>query len=102
MKQNTRKMLQSAALAAALGLSITPSYAGGLFGKGGIFRGDVGNFLDKNLEQPILTPAARGATVAAGAAAGAAVGALVGAPEAGAVVGAGAGNAVNDYAAGKR
>jgi hypothetical protein len=52
-------------IAAAVVTNIPPANAGGLFGKGGVIRGDVGNFLDKNVEGPILTPAARGATVGA-------------------------------------
>jgi len=83
-------------------LSAPSAQAGGLFGPGGVIRGDVGNWLNKHVEGPILTPAARAATVAAGAAVGAAAGAMVGAPNLGAAVGAGVGNAVNDAAAGKR
>ena len=48
--------------------------AGGLFGEGGIFRGTVGQVLDK-VENDVLTPVARGTAVVGGAAAGG-VGAL--------------------------
>ena len=52
--------------------------AGGLFGNGGVFRGSIGNWVDKHVEKPILTPVARElvrpafiGTVGAGCAAGA-------------------------------
>jgi hypothetical protein len=84
-----------------ISLGWLPAEAGGLFGEGGLFRGSVGEFLDKHVEQPILTPAARAATVAVAAAAGATAGAHLGAPEAGAALGTAVGQAINDAAAGK-
>jgi len=36
------------------------AFAGGLFGDGGLFRGDIGRFLDTQIEKPIMTPVARG------------------------------------------
>lgn len=82
-------------------VAVSPASAGGLFGKGGPFRGSVGNFINKHIEEPILTPVARAATVAIGATVGAAAGTVVGAPKAGAVVGAAVGQAINEKAAGK-
>ncbi len=72
------------------------AYAGGLFGKGGLIRGWVGEVLDP-VEKKVLTPAARGAAVAAGAAVGAAVG---GKP--GAIAGAALGEGINRAAAGQK
>ena len=45
---------------AASSLSTNVALAGGLFGDGGLIRGDIGNFMDKNVEKPILTPIAKG------------------------------------------
>lgn len=53
MKRTFAALMISTALVAA------PASAGGLFGKGGLIRGDVGNFLDKNVEKPVTTPIAR-------------------------------------------
>ena len=98
-----QKMASVAIIALVLGGGMNnAAEAGGLFGKGGLIRGSVGNFLDKHVEKPILTPAARGAAVAGGAALGAAGALAVGAPpNAGAAVGAAVGHAVNEAAAGK-
>lgn len=54
---NTRNVISVALLSAALSQS---ALAGGLFGDGGLIRGDVGNFLDKHVEKPITTPIAKG------------------------------------------
>ena len=86
--KRTASIVAVAAIATSLAL---PASAGGLFGNGGLIRGDVGNFLDKNLEQPILTPAARTVTVVAGAAVGAYV-----AGEPGAIIGAVVGHGINE------
>ncbi len=89
------------ALMAAMTANASPAAAGGVFGDGGLIRGTIGNVLDRHLEKPILTPLAKFTTVAAFGAAGAYGGAFLGAPELGALLGAGAGDAVNDLAAGK-
>lgn len=59
---NLRSAVASAA-AAALVLSVFPASAGGLFGKGGVFRGSVGKVLDRKIDKkvtPILKPVAKG------------------------------------------
>jgi hypothetical protein len=91
----------------ALALSVTfvmaasPAVAGGLFGEGGLIRGDVGNFFDETIQEPILTPIVQGAVVAGGAAAGAAAGQWVGVPGPfGAMVGGQIGQGINVWAAG--
>lgn len=83
------------------GLGTLPASAGGLFGKGGLIRGSVGNFIHDKVQAPIVTPVIQGAVVAGGAAVGAVAGAKVGAPVTGAAVGAGVGQGINDVAAGK-
>jgi hypothetical protein len=70
--------------------------AGGLFGDDGLIGGDVGRFLDKNLEEPVLTPWARNATEGATTA----VGTVIGGPIGGAV-GEYVGKAINERAAGE-
>lgn len=86
----------------ALALMSVPAAAGGLFGDGGIFRGTVGNWLDRNVENPITTPLARGAAVVGGAAVGAAGAAYLGAPpQIGSAVGACAGQNINSVFAGR-
>jgi hypothetical protein len=45
------KKLITLAIAATFTASVQ---AGGLFGKGGLIRGDVGNFFDKHVEKPIV------------------------------------------------
>lgn len=77
--------------AMALLVLASPAHAGGLFGDGGLIRGSVGNYLDRTIENPILTPFARQATVATGTAVGAYYGG-----EVGAVIGGFAGHTVND------
>ena len=69
--------------------------AGGLFGDGGIIRGSVGKFMDKHVEQPILTPGVRNLVVGGGTA----IGGYYGGP-AGAVMGGAMGHAINEAAAG--
>jgi hypothetical protein len=79
-------------------MAVAPAaQAGGLFGRGGLIRGSVGNFMDRHIEKPITTPLARGAVVAGGAAVGAYF-----AGEAGAVGGAMLGHGLNRVAAGQR
>ena len=74
-----------------------PALADGVFGgDNGLIRGDVGNFLDKNLEQPVLTPWARKTTE--GLTTG--VGTYIGGPIGGAV-GEYVGKAINERAAGE-
>ena len=85
-----------AAAAIAATTMVSAANAGGLFGDGGFIRGWVGKVLDP-VENKVLTPAARGATVAAGAAVGAAVGG-----NAGAAVGAAIGEGINRAAAGQK
>lgn len=79
-----------AASVAIVAVTVTGASAGGLFGKGGLIRGDVGNFIDKHVEKPILTPVARAATVIVGAAVATYVAGPLAAP-----VGAAVGEAVN-------
>lgn len=100
MKMN-RTAVTALALVTTLNINALPAVAGGVFGDGGLFRGTIGNLLDRHLEKPILTPLAQLTTVAAFGAVGAYGGAFLGAPELGALLGAGAGDAVNDLAAGK-
>lgn len=86
------------ALAAACSLSLVsaPAFAGGLFGKGGLIRGSVGGWMDKNVEHPILTPVAQGATVAGATALGTYYGGA-----AGGMAGACAGQNINSMFAGQ-
>lgn len=95
-----KNLLMTAVTVAAIATA-PAAQAGGLFGSGGLIRGSIGNFLDKHVEKPILTPVARGTAVAVGTAVGTVAGAAVGAPQAGAVLGAGAGQFVNEAAAGR-
>ncbi len=88
-------------VAALAATAAAPADAGGLFGKGGLIRGSVGNFIAKNVQEPVLTPMARGAVVAGGAVVGAAAGSYVGAPVTGGAAGAGIGQGINDLAAGQ-
>ena len=101
MMNKMRAAATAFALIAALSVNTLPAAAGGLLGDGGLFRGTFGNLLDRHLEKPILTPLAKLITVAAFGAVGAYGGAFLGAPELGALLGAGAGDAANDLAAGK-
>lgn len=75
--------------------------AGGLFGDGGLIRGDVGKFLDRTIDKP-FTPILRGAVVAGGAAVGGAGAQWIGIPAPiGSALGAGVGNQVNEIFAGR-
>jgi len=58
--QNTTA-ISSAIFAGAVLLTATPTTAGGIFGEGGLIRGSVGEFFDKNVEKPITTPLAQAA-----------------------------------------
>ena len=69
--------------------------AGGLCGKGGLIRGDVGRLCDEAIEKPITTPLAKKATVVTTTAVGAVVGGAFGA-----AVGAHVGEQINQRAAG--
>jgi hypothetical protein len=55
-----RKAFAAGAILTVVLVSSTEVYAGGLFGDGGLFRGTVGNWLDKHVEEPITTPIAQG------------------------------------------
>jgi len=55
----TRTVSTIATVAFAASLAM-PAMAGGLFGEGGLIRGDVGNFLDEHVEQKVTTPIAKG------------------------------------------
>lgn len=90
MSKFLKSVLSAAVVVSTLA---SPAAAGGLFGHGGIIRGDVGNFLDKHVEKPITTPLARATVVVVGSAVGAYVGG-----EVGAVVGAAVGHAINEAA----
>jgi hypothetical protein len=70
--------------------------AGGIFGEKAPFRGTVGNWLDKKLEKPYLTPYARKNTVAATSAIGTKIGGPVGG-----LVGEYVGGKINERAAGQ-
>jgi hypothetical protein len=91
---NPRIIIPALVAASVAGFSQAAN-AGGLFGEGGLIRGDVGNFLDRNLEQPVLTPMARNTVVGATTAVGTAVGGYVGGPT-GAKLGGYAGGYVGD------
>lgn len=91
------KKILLASATVALVATAPAAQAGGLFGPGGLFRGSVGNFLDKHVEKPILTPLARGTTVAVGSAVGGYFGG-----NAGAAAGAAVGHGINRLAAGQR
>lgn len=54
-----QKLTLTTVIAAAL-MSTSFAHAGGLFGKGGLIRGSIGNALDKTIEKPITTPIAKG------------------------------------------
>ena len=90
--------IAAAALVAAL--HIGPANAGGLFGEGGLIRGDVGRALDP-VENRVLTPTARRA-VEMGAATfgGFAAGAMGAPPAIGSAVGRCWGRSVNSVFAG--
>jgi len=70
--------------------------AGGLFGEKAPFRGTVGNWLDKKVEKPYLTPYARKNTVAATSALGTKIGGPLGG-----LVGEYVGGKINERAAGQ-
>jgi hypothetical protein len=74
--------------------------AGGLFGEGGLIRGDVGRILDP-VEQQIFTPAARGAVVAGSGFVGGVGGTILGCPACGVYVGEQFGEAINERFAGR-
>jgi hypothetical protein len=77
-------------------LCVDSAGAGGLFGDDGLIGGDVGRFLDKNLEEPVLTPWARQTTEATTSG----IGTVIGGPIGGAV-GEYVGKAINERAAGE-
>lgn len=91
--KNTFKLVSIVGLVA--GLSVSSANAGGLFGDGGLIRGDVGKILNP-IENKVLTPIAQEATVAGAAAVGTYLGG-----ELGGVIGAQAGNCINQAFAGK-
>lgn len=93
MSKSYKTLIAVAAVAASM--SISTANAGGLFGEGGLIRGDVGKLLDP-IENKVLTPVAQSATVAGAAAAGAYVGG-----ELGGVIGAQAGHCINQVFAGR-
>lgn len=97
--KTAKSLILIAALSAPMATATT-AYAGGLFGNGGLIRGSVGEFFDKNLEKPILTPTARAGAVAAGTALGTYGGSFVGAPQIGGAIGAQIGQGINDAARG--
>ena len=97
MHQNSRYFYRTAGAAALLVCLMAGNVsAGGLFGRGGLIRGAAGNWLDKHVEQPVLTPLAREGAKAIGAAVGGAVAAANGVdPIVGAAVGRELGQKVN-------
>ncbi len=88
------------AIVPAFLLTSASAQAGGLFGEGGIFRGDLGRALDP-IEKNFTTPVARGAAVAGGAIVGGVVGGAFGAPHTGAMVGQYVGQEFNNRLAGR-
>lgn len=80
--------------------AIATAQAGGLFGDGGLIRGDIGRIFDKHVEKPITTPLARQGAVAAGTAAGAFLGGKAGNPAIGGMIGNQMGHCVNSIFAG--
>lgn len=93
MSKSYKILIAVAAVAATI--NFTTANAGGLFGEGGLIRGDIGKLLDP-IENKVLTPVAQSATVAGAAAAGAYVGG-----ELGGVIGAQAGHCINQVFAGR-
>ncbi len=84
-----------AAAAIAVAVGGASANAGGLFGEGGLIRGDIGKFMDP-IEHQVLTPMAQDATVIGSTAVGAYFGG-----EIGGAIGAQAGNCINQAFAGK-
>ena len=60
MNEKSAVLIGAALVATLIGTS-GASFAGGLFGEGGLIRGDIGKALDKTIEKPIMTPLAKGA-----------------------------------------
>lgn len=86
---------------AFLALTAGHANAGGLFGDGGLIRGDVGRVMNVVVDKPV-TPVLRGAVVAGGAVLGGAGGEMIGIPAPiGSAVGAGMGNQINEIFAGR-
>jgi hypothetical protein len=84
-----------------LALASGHANAGGLFGKGGLIRGDVGKLGDVIIDKPV-TPVLRGTVVAGGAVLGGVGGEMLGIPvPIGAAAGAGMGNEINEIFAGR-
>ena len=81
--------------AATVSMAVSGANAGGLFGDGGLIRGDVGRIMAP-VQQHVLTPVVQGAVVGVGAAAGAVGGGYVGGPT-GAAVGSAAGAATGNW-----
>ena len=73
-----RIKLTSLVVAALISVSSVDAYAGGLFGEGGLIRGDVGNFLDRTVERRFTTPLAQGAVTAGATVLGCKYGGLMG------------------------
>jgi hypothetical protein len=94
---NTRIFTVIAASVVFAGMVPASAEAGGLFGKKGVIRGSVGNFVKKRVN-PIATPILRGAVVVSGAVGGAIVGTAVGAPNLGTQVGLAVGQGINEVA----
>jgi hypothetical protein len=103
---NTRqsRIILAGFIAASVTAFSQTANAQGLFGNGGVFRGDVGNWIDRNVEKPYLTPLARETVVGGTTAVGSAVGGYVGGPtgaRVGGYVGGYVGNQINERAAGQ-
>jgi hypothetical protein len=98
----SRRVIFAAAVSSTI-LAAIPANAGGLFGDGGLIKGDVGRFMEKHVQEPIATPVLRGAVEYGSTVGGAAVGGYYGGG-AGAVAGGALGNrlgrGVNDSFAG--
>jgi hypothetical protein len=100
---NSRLIIPALIAASVVGFSHAAT-AGGLFGDGGLIRGDVGRFMQKNVQEPILTPMARGAVTTTTAAVGGVVGGVIGGPTGATIGGLGGkyvGDEINRRAAGE-
>lgn len=96
-----KNLLLASVAVVGLVVAANPAYAGGLFGKGGLIRGTVGDILDTVVDKP-LTPILQATVVIAGATAAATFIDPLAAP-AGAALGEGindafAGGSANDQA----
>lgn len=100
MKQQQKNLAKASVVLAIATLVFGQAQAGGLFGDGGIFRGDVGEWLDP-VENEVLTPMVQETVEATGTVFGGVIGGAVGQPEIGALLGNCWGRNVNSGFAGR-